>query len=139
MLLWVKKNLERFLFSRSYWPPEVILYYYLEVCYERMEKVTEEFGAIIGNKNLKRILFLGSYWPPVTILYYYLEVGYERMEEVMDADLKFGLELLIDLYGVGRLATNRHFWSLRVIVLTAFFFMGELEKVDSILCTSAKE
>ena len=100
---------DNYYFTGSYWPPEAILYDHLEVGYERMEEVMEEFGAIMGNKNLERILFLGSYWPPVAILYYYLEIGYERMEEVMDADLRFGLELLIDLYGVGRPATDKHF------------------------------
>lgn len=52
----------------------------------------------MGNKNMESVLFSTYHFDPKKILCNYLGHPLQDMVEVVDKDLTFNLELLIDLY-----------------------------------------
>uniref|UniRef100_A0A7N2MMY2 Aminotransferase-like plant mobile domain-containing protein n=1 Tax=Quercus lobata TaxID=97700 RepID=A0A7N2MMY2_QUELO len=107
--------------------------------WSEMCPTVEEFGAIMGNKNMESVLFSAYHFDPIKILCNYLDYPLKDMNEVIDKDLSFDLELLIDLYWRDNCPSDTRFWSMRVMILAAFFFVSDLEKVDSMLCGVAVE
>lgn len=94
----------------------------------------EEFGTIMGNKNMESVLFSTYHFDPKKILCNYLGHPLQDMEEVVNKDLTFDLELLIDLYWKYHYPSDTRLWCMRVMILAAFFFVSDFENVDFMLC-----
>ena len=92
----------------------------------QMCPMVEEFGVITGKKKWGTSYSWFTTLILKKILCKYLSHPLQDMEEVVDKDFIFDLELLIVLYWKYHYLSDTCLGSMRVVILTAFFFVSDL-------------